>query len=205
MKSRNLFFLFILTGLTVSLFYIFGEGSVGQAYIDEINQERKDKDDFMRNAESSPFGDKKASFSNLNYFPPDLKYRIQASLNYVTKKELVTLGTNDGKTQSYVTYAWAEFDLDNLHNRLLLLEVTDPGPERGKLFLAFTDQTSANETYGAGRYLDVKKVPGVSTITLDFNSAYNPYCAYSESYTCPLPPSENHLKVAIRAGEKVYK
>jgi uncharacterized protein len=78
------------------------------------------------------------------------------------------------------------------------------GPFRGKLFLAFGDATSAKETYGAGRYLDITKTPGATTIILDFNKAYNPYCAYNETYSCPLPPPENLLNVAIRAGEKSY-
>jgi uncharacterized protein (DUF1684 family) len=80
----------------------------------------------------------------------------------------------------------------------------DMGPFRGKLFLAFGDETSARETYGAGRYLDVQKVPGSKTITLDFNKAYNPYCAYNETFSCPLPPQENLLQVAIKAGEQTY-
>jgi uncharacterized protein len=80
------------------------------------------------------------------------------------------------------------------------------GPFRGKLFLAFGDATSGNETYGAGRYLDINKVPGgASTITLDFNKAYNPYCAYDYTFSCPLPPRENLLNAAIKAGEKNYE
>jgi uncharacterized protein len=80
----------------------------------------------------------------------------------------------------------------------------DAGPYRGKLFLAFADATSANETYGAGRYLDLKKVPGATSILLDFNQAYNPYCAYSDGFSCPFPPKENILTIAINAGEKKY-
>jgi uncharacterized protein (DUF1684 family) len=72
------------------------------------------------------------------------------------------------------------------------------------LFLAFGDKTSALETYGAGRYLDVTKTPGSRTIKLDFNLAYNPYCAYDNTYSCPLPPAENLLEVAVKAGEKTY-
>jgi uncharacterized protein (DUF1684 family) len=60
------------------------------------------------------------------------------------------------------------------------------------------------ETYGAGRYLDIKKTPGATSITLDFNEAYNPYCAYNDSFSCPFPPKENILHVAILAGEKNY-
>jgi len=204
MKSRTLLILFILGGVSISLYYIFEGNESAQTYIEEINKDRKNKDDFMQNAEDSPITQKE-SFKGLSYFPPDLRYRIHASLNPVSKKEIVTLTTNDGKSQSYLTYAFAEFDLDNLHHKLLILEVTEAGPQRGSLFLAFADQTSANETYGAGRYLDVKKVPGAGTIMLDFNNAYSPYCAYSEKYTCPFPPAENVLKAAIRAGEKVYK
>ena len=84
------------------------------------------------------------------------------------------------------------------------MEVADPGPYRGTLFLAFADATSGDETYGAGRYLDVKKVPGATTVTLDFNKAYNPYCAYSDNFSCPFPPKENILSIPIKAGEKVY-
>ena len=204
-KSRTLILLFIISGASVSLLYVLNGNGITQSYINEITKERKDKDEFMQNAEESPFTNSKDPFEGLSYFAPDIKFRIQASLNYIQKRETFTLVTNIGDAQSYLTYAWAEFDLDNLHNRLLILEVTDPGPEQGKLFLAFADQTSANETYGAGRYLDIKKVPGASTLTLDFNKAYNPYCAYTEKFVCPFPPKENLLKVGIKAGEKVYK
>jgi uncharacterized protein (DUF1684 family) len=204
MKSRNVIYIFLVIGLSVLLYYTFTGNQTSQAYVDEILKERKDKDEFMRAADDSPFGDKKSEFAGLKYFPPDLKYRIHANLKPIEKREVVSLITSDANTQSYMTYAWVEFDFDNLHNRLLIFEITE-GPERGKLFLPFADQTSANETYGAGRYLDVKKVPGASTITLDFNNAYNPYCAYADSFSCPFPPKENVLKIAVRAGEVNYK
>lgn len=205
MKSRNVIFIFVVIGISILLYYTFQGDETALAYANEITKERKEKDEFMRSADGSPFGAKKESFSALKYFPPDMKYRIQADLRPTQKKEVIALTTNDGKTQSYLSYAYAEFDFENLHNRLLILEVLDEGPDRGKLFLAFADQTSANETYGAGRYLDVKKVPGASTITLDFNSAYNPYCAYTDSFSCPFPPQQNVLKIPIRAGELTYK
>jgi uncharacterized protein len=205
MKSRNVIYIFIAIGVFVLLYYTFQGDQTAEAYREQIQKERKDKDEFMRSADGSPFGDKKASFTGLKYFPPDLKFRIQADLKPIEKREVVSLITSDANSQSYLTYAWAEFDFENLHNRLLILEVLDEGADRGKLFLAFADQTSANETYGAGRYLDIKKVPGASTITLDFNNAYNPYCAYVDSFSCPFPPPENVLKIAIRAGEMTYK
>lgn len=205
MKTRNVIFLFIAVGLSVLLYYTFRGDDNTQAYTKQINKERQEKDEFMRSADGSPFASKKESFTGLKYFQPDTRFRIQADLRPTQKKNVITLATNDGKSQSYLTYAYAEFDFENLHNKLLILEVLDEGPDRGKLFLAFADQTSANETYGAGRYLDVKKVPGASTITLDFNNAYNPYCAYSDAFSCPFPPSENMLKIAVKAGELAYK
>jgi uncharacterized protein len=205
MRTRSVIFLFVAVGLSVLVYYTFRGDDTTQAYIKQITQERKDKDDFMRSADSSPFANKKDSFAGLKYFPPDTRFRLQADLRPTEKKEIIRLTTNDGNTQTYLTYAYAEFDFENLHNRLLILEVLDEGPDRGKLFLAFADQTSANQTYGAGRYLDVKKVPGASTIALDFNNAYNPYCAYNDNFSCPFPPSENMLKIAIKAGEMSYQ
>ena len=204
MKARTFLWIFAIIGVSISLYYVvWGSGS-DEIYVEEINKNRANKDEFMRNSKNSPFVSNDESFEGLKYFPPDPKYRIQASLTPVSSREVITLTTNDGSTQSYLKYAWAEFDFDNLHNRLLIMEIMD-GQERGNLFLAFADKTSAQETYGAGRYLDVIKVPGAGTITLDFNNAYNPYCAYTNKYTCPFPPKENILKIAIPAGEKTYK
>jgi uncharacterized protein (DUF1684 family) len=203
-NARTFFWIFAVVGISICLFYVVWGSGTEQIYIDEINKAREDKDGFMLNSKNSPFSSSNEPFEGLNYFPPDPNYRIQASITPVSNREVISLNTNDGSTQSYIKYAWAEFDLDNLHNKLLIMEVME-GSDRGSLFLAFADRTSAEETYGAGRYLDVAKVPGAGTITLDFNNAYNPYCAYTDKYTCPFPPKENILKVAIRAGEKTYK
>lgn len=203
MNSKKIIMGVIAAGLVASVYFSFF-GNDDQAYIGQIKKEREAKDAFMANATDSPFGDGKAAFAGLKYFPPDVTYRITANITPIKTREVRVLNTSDANTQSFLTYAWADFDLDALHHRLLILEVME-GEERGKLFLAFGDATSANETYGAGRYLDVRKVPGAAAITLDFNQAYNPYCAYTEKYSCPFPPPENFLKAAIRAGERTYK
>jgi hypothetical protein len=95
------------------------------------------------------------------------------------------------------------FDFHDKENRLLILE-TVGGEFDGMLFLAFGDDTSADETYGAGRYLEIEQ-EGENSITIDFNLAYNPYCAYTDGFSCPFPPSGNLLKIPIRAGEMNYK
>jgi uncharacterized protein len=186
------------------ILYSFKSGQGDAAFTDEIKKEREDKDRFMRTSPESPFAKNKEDYKGLKYFPADPKYKIIAKLIPIENKKIVTLKTNDGKEERYQEYAYAEFDLEQFRNKLVIYEMIDMGPFRGKLFLAFGDATSANETYGAGRYLDVVKTPGSATITLDFNKAYNPYCAYNETYSCPLPPPENLLNVAIRAGEKSY-
>ena len=204
MKTKNIIFLIAAAVVVVSIIYSFTGSGDESAYAEEIKKEREDKDRFMRTSKESPFASNPDNYQGLSYYPPDPKYRIIADLTPIKDKNMVVLTTNDSKEQRYIEYAFAEFDLDGYHHKLLILEVADMGPFRGKLFFAFGDDTSADETYGAGRYLDLEKVPGASTITLDFNKAYNPYCAYSPNFSCPLPPSQNLLHIPIRAGEKNY-
>jgi len=204
MKTKNILLLLVVAVVLASVLYSFMGSHDQSAYVDEIKKEREEKDRFMRTSPESPFVADPKAFAGLKYFPADPKYKITADITPIQNKKMVVLTTSDANEQRYIEYAYADFDLDGFHNRLLILEVTDMGPFRGKLFLAFGDDTSASETYGAGRYLDVNKTPGSNTITLDFNKAYNPYCAYIEKYSCPFPPAENLLKVALRAGEKTY-
>lgn len=174
------------------------------AYVQSVQQHRADTEKFMQSNELSPFVKDSIVFTKLNFYPADATYNVRAKLEPIDSKKVVLLTTSDGKEQRYLEYAFAVFELNEVENRLLILEVMDMGPQRGKLFLAFSDETSGTETYGAGRYLDVKKVPAATSIDLDFNLAYNPYCAYNDSYSCPFPPRENILKIAIKAGEMNY-
>jgi uncharacterized protein len=180
------------------------KATTSEDYVKLIQQERIEMEAFMKNGTGSPFSQDSILFEGLNFFPADVKYRVKAKLKPIDDKKVVMLSTSDGKEQKYLEYAFTEFELEGIENRLLILEVMEMGPQRGKLFLAFSDETSGRETYGAGRYLDVKKVPAATSVELDFNLAYNPYCAYNDKYSCPFPPKENLLKVAIRAGEMNY-
>jgi uncharacterized protein (DUF1684 family) len=204
MKTKNIIILVAAVVVLITFFYSFQGSQDDAAFTSEIEKEREEKDRFMRTSVESPFARSPESYRGLNYFPPDIKYRMIADLTPIHEKKAVVLSTNDGKEQRYLEYAYADFKMDGVANRLLILEIADMGPFRGKLFLAFGDKTSAEETYGAGRYLDVNKTPGSTTIKLDFNLAYNPYCAYDNTFSCPLPPVENLLNVAIKAGEKNY-
>lgn len=204
MKFKNILILILTFTAIAIILYSVQNSSTSEAYIKEIEKERKDKDDYMQSNSASPFADSVGSFKGLHYFEIDEKYRISARLVPITEKKTITLSTSDGLEKRYLEYAHAEFNLNDKKCRLLILEIMDMGPFRGTLFLAFADSSSARETYGAGRYLDIKKVPGSTSLILDFNKAYNPYCAYNDTFSCPFPPAENLLDVAILAGEKAY-
>lgn len=203
MKLNQIITLIVVTSIIGFVYYSLQGSQSSETYAEEINQYRKDKDQQMVN-EGLPFAGKGNEFKGLKYFEPNPIYRISARLESINDKKVMRLSTNDGLENRYLEYAYADFAIDDVKCRLLILEVMDAGPTRGSLFLAFADESSTRETYGAGRYLDIKKVPGSSSVLLDFNKAYNPYCAYSDNFSCPFPPAENVLKVPIRAGEKVY-
>jgi uncharacterized protein (DUF1684 family) len=205
MKSTNIVILVFAVALLFILFYTMKETASPEGYVSEIEKKREDKEHFMRNSSESPFADSLTAFKGLKYFPVDKNYRVNALIVPIQEKKVILLPTSDDKASPYLPYAYAEFEIDGVQCKLLILEVMEMGINRGTLFLAFGDETSARETYGAGRYLDIKKVPGSDAMTLDFNLAYNPYCAYNDNFSCPLPPQENLLKVPVRAGEKVYK
>ena len=211
MKFSGILIVVIVIVLLGIGFYSMTSGSSDAEYISEVLSERNQKDKFMKTSAESPFATKDSigsesikPFDGLKYFEPVTKYRVKATLMPIENKKVVNLTTSSGEQNRFLEYAWAEFELDGIRNRLLLLEVMAMGPTRGSMFLAFADETSAKETYGAGRYLDLKKMPGASSMVLDFNNAYNPYCAYTDGYSCPFPPPENILKVEIKAGEKSY-
>jgi uncharacterized protein len=196
----------ILLGLVVMVVVIYSmqdkESPAG--YANDIEQEREKKELFMRTNEESPMKNSADGYKPLKYFPADLHYKVDAKLENIEDKKIRTLSSSDGVDKIYLEFGYAVFSLDGVDNRLLILEITEKGPYRGTLFLAFADNTSGKETYGAGRYLDLKKIPAMTAMTLDFNLAYNPYCAYSDKFSCPFPPPENVMKVAIAAGEKTW-
>ncbi len=206
MKTSKLIVIVMIVAVAGFVIYSMQHNTTSnnEGYVEFIQQERAEMEKFMKDGVGSPFSKDSIVFEGLKFFPADVRYRVKAKLKPIEGKKVVLLSTSDGKEQKYLEYAFAEFELDGVQNQLLILEVMEMGPQRGKLFLAFSDDTSGRETYGAGRYLDVKKVPAAKSVELDFNLAYNPYCAYNDKYSCPFPPKENLLKIAIRAGEMNY-
>lgn len=166
------------------------------AYKAQILEERAAKDEQFKSGEDSPIKDKE-SFHGLHYFEPNLSYRVKASISpYMQDDKEVIVKYTDGTTEKYEKYGYASFTITGERQKLLLLK------NEGTISVLFRDGTSGKQTYGGGRYLDYPEDQiKNNTIVLDFNKAYNPYCAYQESYACPVPPAENTLTVAIPAGE----
>ncbi|MFT6965283.1 MAG: hypothetical protein ACJAT1_000488 [Marivirga sp.] len=169
-------------------------------YVERIDSLRKVQNDFMAKNENSPFIIQEASFASLSYFAVDENYKVSAVVEPIVMGKIHALQTSNDKIKKYKEVALLHFDIVGKHGDLTLLQSED----KAHYFLPFYDETSAITTYGAGRYLEVVYTGDESDITLDFNNAYNPYCAYVDGYSCPVPPAKNQLKIAIEAGEKIY-
>jgi len=166
----------------------------------ELNTKYADK-------ENSPLtkGDLK-KFKFLNFFPIDSTYKVIAKFELNENPTFFEMPTSTERRPIYKTFGTAIFSLAGKELKLHIYQNQDliKKPEyQNHLFIPFTDLTNSNGSYGGGRYIDIE-IPKNNTMVIDFNRAYNPYCAYNEKYSCPIPPRENDLSVAIKAGVKDY-
>ena len=145
----------------------------------------------------------KRAFEGLLFYPPDRGLAVPATLVRIAEPDEVEMITSLGLKSTFLRYALLRFELDGSKHQLAAFKSTFAGEWSNTLFVPFRDLTSGEETYGAGRYLDLVEPEG-EALTLDFNRAYNPLCNYSPAFNCPIPPRENRLDVAIRAGERTY-
>jgi uncharacterized protein (DUF1684 family) len=171
---------------------------------DPILRERSAKDAALKSGEGSPILPRdQAGFRGLAYYPIDPSLRFSVKLHRYPNPQQIRLGTNTGEIRSGLRYGYFDFRVGAQACRLQVYRLEDAPNHGAALFVPFRDLTSGQETYGAGRYIDLKEnTSGI--YDLDFNRAYNPSCAYNSQYSCPVPPAENTLKVSIRAGEKKY-
>jgi uncharacterized protein (DUF1684 family) len=139
-------------------------------------------------------------YKGIEYFPPDLSYHIVAALTPNPKPDTIIILSTRGNQRRAVRVGWFDFKVKGATCRLEATRLLEPGVGEKEFGLFFTDATTGKESYGVGRYLDDEALPG-GRFVLDFNKCYNPACAYSEHYNCPIPPRANRLEVAIRAGE----
>jgi uncharacterized protein (DUF1684 family) len=139
-------------------------------------------------------------YKGLKYFPVDLAYRYELPLTPNPKPETMVILSTRGNKRNAQRVGWFEFMVGKTPARLEAVRLLEPGVGENDLGIFFRDATTGKESYALGRYVDVTKLPNGSYL-LDFNLAYNPACAFSDHYNCPIPPTANTLKVAIRAGE----
>jgi uncharacterized protein (DUF1684 family) len=170
-----------------------------------LRQDREQKDEYFGSDPHSPIPpDAREDFDGLAYYPIDEDYRFEVELDRDEDPDTVTVGTSTGGEQSYLE--WGEFTVD-IADEPVSIRAYKSAPDDERLWVPFRDETSGEETYGAGRYIDLEPASHRTNGTwiLDFNEAYNPTCAYSDRYECPLPPTENWLDVRIEAGEKAFE
>ncbi len=186
------------------------------------HQKRKFYDDYTASIKdfqyklNTEFSDKKESplteegfkkFTSLDFFPIDSIYKVTAKFELESNQKIFKMPTTTERLPIYKTYGKATFTINGKKQVLHIYQNQDLIKEdkyKNHLFIPFTDTTNGNETYEGGRFIDLE-IPKGNTIIIDFNTAYNPYCAYNHKYSCPIPPKENKLDVAIKAGVKSYK
>jgi len=209
MLSRTGYGLIVILFFTLILTEACKESSIDdpemKAYIETLVKERKEKDYSLQFDINSPFNrDTTATFKPLKYYEPNPDFVFKSKLiDYDIQDTVAILGTK-GETRPAVLLGYLELKKDKQVHRINIYQ----GFSRtGELYYSiwFTDQTTGNETYGVGRYLDFELNDNPEFIyTIDFNKAYNPYCAYSSLFTCPIPRDEDFIDMEIEAGEKNF-
>jgi uncharacterized protein len=170
-------------------------------YAAQVQRDRELKDRFMATQPESPFSEANLPFHGLKYYAVDPAWRLSATFEETVGAKEVLLRTSEDGHASMRQIGTLTFERGGKKHALQLFHA---GPQAGNIaFLPFRDRTSGKETYGPGRYLNLELQEGKDYL-LDFNTAFNPYCAYTPGYECPFPPVENGLPLAVEAGEKVY-
>ncbi len=178
-----------------------------KVYIKHIEEHRKEYlADFLETNGRSPLNSETVKF--VQFYKPNKSYLVKATVQIIENAPVFKMATYSGKQLDYQKYCSAKFKLDGKNLSLFLyknLRFQNHPKYKNMLFLPFKDDTNDETTYGGGRYLDFE-ISDIKdgVLMIDFNKAYNPYCAYSDNWSCPIPPSENHLPIKIEAGEKAF-
>ena len=168
----------------------------------ELTDFRKAKDEFFSKDHHSPLTpQQRRRFTGLVYYDEDLDLRFALTIQELPdqQKETIEMATSTGEFQTNVRWGTITFSVNGEPATLTVYQ----GVESDEFFLPFADTTNGETSYGAGRYLDLVPMDH-GRVLVDFNYAYNPYCAYNPDWSCPIPPAENRLSVPVQAGEKIY-
>ena len=200
---KNLFFALLIVSISISC------TTNKMSYEDEIKLVQYELNLQYADAEESPLTEEDLkTFKALEFFEIDKNYRVEATFELTPNTPIFEMPTTTERLPLYRKYGIARFSLNGKKIELSLYQsqslLTDIEYE-DYLFLPFNDASNGTTSYGGGRFLDLK-IPSEDskTIVIDFNKAYNPYCAYNGKYSCPIPPSENTIPIEILAGVKAY-
>jgi hypothetical protein len=171
-------------------------------YIEQIETIRKEKVNFLTFNPESPIKGG-MEFTAFKFYDISSKYKVKAELKEIGDIGRIQMPTNDGTMRDYIKFSKAVFTIDGKTDSLSIYIEPTFNAQYKMAFVPFMDETNDMGSYGGGRYLDVE-IKDEKYVILDFNLAYNPYCAYDESFICPLPPLENKINFRIEAGEKKY-
>ncbi|WP_264529980.1 DUF1684 domain-containing protein [Flavobacterium sp. N502540] len=182
---------------------------LGQSKFDQKESEKFQKtiNSEYADAKTSPLmAEDLKTFKSLDFYPINAKYFVNAKLEKAKNEKVFEMKTTGTRTPKYIKYGTLYFTIDGVALKLNVyrnIELSKTKEYKDHLFLPFSDLTSGKGSYIGGRYIDLK-VPKGNTIAVDFNMAYNPYCAYNHKYSCPIVPLENDLNVEIKAGVKAF-
>lgn len=172
----------------------------------QLRANREEKDRFFAEHDQSPIPpEDRDAFDGLDYFDPDPTYRVTATVTVHDDPDPVELDTTADQTVRYLRVVTLEFEIDGETHELH--GYRQERDDSDTLFVPFRDKTTGQQTYEGGRYMELepeRDLQNGDEITLDFNLAYTPFCAYSDTFACPLPPEENWLDTTIEAGERDY-
>ena len=201
---RNVFVLFSLAGIICLACSGYSDPEI-KKYEAEIERYRAEYNDYMKTNPASPFNYKsKVEFHELNYFDVDPAFKFYSKLYEYENKDTVTVFGTKGEERKTIRYGYVVFNYDG---RNIKINVYESRTGNGDIYYSiwFTDKTTNEESYGVGRYLNFEKNEDPEYVyEIDFNKAYNPYCAYSKEYSCAIPTKEDYLDIAITAGEKKF-
>ena len=176
----------------------------GKEQIPGENDFQRDLNALFKDASKSPLKAKDLKkFEGLDFFKIDSTYVVIATLTRTPESEPFRMKTTTERMPEYVRYGVLSFDLKGEKQQLNAYRGIGEEDD-GRLFVPFLDDTNGEETYGGGRYIELE-IPNGKAVTLDFNTAYNPYCAYNEKYSCPIVPRENYLPIRVMAGVKKFQ
>lgn len=176
-----------------------------EKYIASIEEHRHGKNTYMKENPNSPFNYKgKVEFHELNYFDVDPEFKFKSRLYEYEPKDTVIIFGTKGEERKTIRFGSVQFDYRGKKYNINVYEgITRTGQKYYSIW--FTDLTTNKESYGVGRYIDFEKHPDPEFVyEIDFNLAYNPYCAYSPDYSCAIPSKEDFIPIEIRAGEKKF-